>query len=76
MPDGLLEVAQRFLSDRDFREQLLIDPRATLGDLGVSEEAYRALVAMVPVLLAGGAFLLDRAVLGGQIVPDMAWGRP
>jgi len=73
---GLLDVAHRILSDKELREQFLIDPKVVLGDLGVSEEAYRALLAMVPVLLAGGAFLLDGGVLGGSITPEMGWGRP
>ena len=73
---GLLEIAHRLVVDRDFRERFLIAPGAVLADLGVSAEAYRALVAVVPILLAGGIGIID-LVLGGRGInsPGVGWGR-
>lgn len=74
---GLLEIAQRLVSDRDFRERVLIAPEDVLADLGVSAEAYRALVAVVPVLLAAGVLLVDGGT--GEVGTNgsvMGWGRP
>jgi hypothetical protein len=73
---GLLEIAQRLLVDRDFREQFLIAPGAVLADLGMSEETYRALATVVPALLVGGVALIVRAgePLGTDGTP-ISWGR-
>jgi hypothetical protein len=74
---GLLEIAQKLVSDRGFRERFLLAPKDVLADLGVSAEAYRTLVAVLPVLLAAGGLLVDGGV--GEVDPNgsvMAWGRP
>ena len=73
---GLLEIAQRLVVDREFREQFLVAPQEVAADLGVSAEAYRTLVAVAPILLAGGMGLIDAAAHGGgDIEPLIGWGR-
>ena len=73
---GLLEIAHRLVVDRDFREQFLIAPQKVLADLGVSAEAYRALMAVAPILLAGGVGLINAAGQGGGDIEAMlGWGR-
>jgi hypothetical protein len=74
--EGLLEIAHRLVADRDFRERFLIAPKEVLADLGVSAEAYRALVAVLPILLAGGFGVMDLliGIRGPQRTP-MGWGR-
>lgn len=75
--DTLLAVARRLVTDSEFRSRVMINPRETLADLGLSAQAYDALVALVPVLLAGGLFLLNGGGDGGQIAsPTQGWGRP
>ena len=73
---GLLEIANQLVTDRDFRERALIAPQDVLADLGLSAEAYRALMAVVPVLLAGGIVLLAGGTGTGDLdPPEMGWGR-
>jgi len=73
---GLLEIAHRLVVDSEFREQFLIAPQQVAADLGVSADACRALVAVAPILLAGGMGLIDAAVYGGGD-PEvlLGWGR-
>ena len=55
----LLKIAHRFVTDREFRNRLMVAPRETLAtDLGISKENYDALVAIVPALIAGGLFVV------------------
>jgi hypothetical protein len=73
---GLLEIARRLIVDRDFREWFLIAPGAVLADLGLSAEAYRALVAVLPILLAGGIGLIDPTATDNGIDSlYVGWGR-
>jgi hypothetical protein len=73
---GLLEIAQRLVVDREFREWFLIAPGAVLADLGLSAEAYRGLVAVLPMLLAAGISLIDPTVADKGIAgPNVGWGR-
>jgi hypothetical protein len=73
---GLLEIAHRLIVDREFREWFLIAPQDLLADLGVSAEAYRALVAVVPILLAGGIGIVDSGLADKGInSPNVGWGR-
>jgi hypothetical protein len=63
---GLLELTHRLVSDEDLRNQLAMAPKETLiAELGISREDYEALKALVPVVLAGGLF-----VLGGGTSPE------
>jgi hypothetical protein len=72
----LLEIARRLIADRDFREWFLIAPRAVLTDLGLSGEAYRGLLAVLPILLAGGIGLIDAvAAENGIDSTVVGWGR-
>jgi len=73
---GLLQIAQRLVVDRDFRERFLIAPAAVLADLGVSAEAYQALMAVVPILLAGGIGIIGLVLAERSVTPDaLGWGR-
>lgn len=73
---GLLEIIQRLVTDSDFREQLTIAPRETMmTELGISQEVYNALIALVPVLLAGGVWILGDGPFDGDIfAPPHDWG--
>ena len=72
---GLLEIVHRFMTDKEFRERWAVMPReALLAELGVSAENYRALVAIVPLLLAGGMFVLTNGVAPGGTGPSPQWG--
>lgn len=76
MPNkDVLEVAQRLVVDRDFRERFLIAPRAVLSDLGMPAEAYRTLVTILPLLLAGGVGLIKAAGADGVDPDSVGWGR-
>ena len=76
---GLLNIVHRLVADDDFRKQFATIPKETLmAELGVSEEAYRTLVALVPVLLAGGLFVLGdgpspNSTAPGRVFPE--WGK-
>ena len=73
---ALWDIAHRLIVDQNFRERFLIAPGAVLADLGISAEAYRALMALVPILIAGGLGALDPGP-GGTISgsPVVGWGR-
>jgi len=76
MSESLLEIAQPIVVDRGLREQFLIDPKPVLADLGLSAGAYRALVAIIPILLVGGIGIIDAAgpdPLANN--PLVGWGR-
>ena len=71
---GVLEIAHRLVTDGAFRGRFVAAPRETLTELGVSGEVYSALVALAPVLLAGGAFLLTGTLGdGSEIPPELRW---
>ncbi len=73
---GVLEIAHRLVTDSTFRDRFVTAPKETLSELGVSAEVYSALVALVPLLLAGGTFLLDGTFAAGRrVVPQMRWNR-
>ncbi len=72
---ALLEVVHRFLTDGEFRERWMLAPRETLfAELGVSRESYQALVAIVPLLVAGGLFVLSNGGIPGATGPSPNWG--
>jgi hypothetical protein len=57
---GLLNIIHRLVADDDFRKRFVTIPKETLMvELGISAEAYGTLAALVPVLLAGGLFILE-----------------
>jgi len=71
-----LEIAHRLVVDRDFRERFLIAPQEVVADLGVSAEAFRALMAVAPILRAAGETLIDSTMLSDGGTPSMiGWGR-
>ncbi len=72
---ALLEVIHRFLTDRELRERWMMAPRETLlAELGVSRESYQALMAVVPLLVAGGLFVLSNGCTPGAAGPSPNWG--
>lgn len=70
MPEGVLEVVHQLATDEDFRQQLMINPKETLAQRGLSPDVYDTLVRLVPVLIsvAGAGIIFD----GGLIGPDGA----
>ena len=63
--NGLVEVVHRLVVEEDFRKRLVMAPKETLlTELGISRENYEALIAVIPVLVAGGI-----GILGGGVVP-------
>ena len=59
--EGLLQAVHRLVKDVEFRQRFLSTPRETLmEELGISLESYKALAAIVPVLLAGGVAELSK----------------
>lgn len=70
MPEGILEVMHQLATDEDFRQQLMINPKETLAQRGLSPDVYDTLVRLVPVLIsvAGAGIIFD----GGLIGPDGA----
>jgi hypothetical protein len=74
----LLRVIHRIVTDEEFRNRLACAPRETLiTELGLSGENYQALMALAPVLLAGGLFMLaNGGVIDPSSVPQVGgWGR-
>jgi hypothetical protein len=74
--ERLVRAIHRLATEQEFRQRLLIAPREVLLDeLGVSGEVYQALVSLVPVLLAGGLFVLTGGQPpGGNDVESAVWG--
>jgi hypothetical protein len=61
--NGLVEVVHRLVIEEDFRKRLVMAPKETLiTELGISRENYEALIAVIPVLVAGGI-----GILGGGV---------
>ena len=59
--EGLVNVVHRLATDEEFRRRLMVTPREVMmAELGISGEAYDALIGLVPVLLA---------VPGGELEP-------
>jgi hypothetical protein len=78
--ERVVQAIHRLATDEEFRLRFMVTPREILmAELGISGETYRALVSLVPVVLAGGLF-----VLGGGVSPEPvdiaqaqwgSWGR-
>ena len=59
--DDLLKVAHRLVTDDEYRKWFMTTPKEGLmTELGVSPQVFESLMAVVPVLFAGGI----AAVLG------------
>jgi hypothetical protein len=78
--ERLVKAIHRLVSDKEFRRRLMVTPREVLMvELGISGEAYDALVGLAPILLAGGL-----SIVGGGLSPELdailqprfgGWGR-
>jgi len=73
---SLAKAVQRLLTDEELRRQLLMTPREVLMvELGISGETYDALMSLVPVVLAGGLFLLSSGMdPGAHTIDEPGWG--
>ena len=75
----LLRAVHQLMADKDLTKRLMAAPRETaMTELGISRESCDALVALVPVLLAGGLFMASGGLApgvdpSGVISPE--WGR-
>lgn len=70
---GLLEIAHRLVVDEEYRTWFMTSPKeALIAELGISASAYEAIMAALPVVLAGGMVAMD--MLGPQIAAN-DWGR-
>lgn len=73
--ESLVRVVQKLATDEEFRQRLLNAPReVVMAELGISAETYQALVSLVPVLLAGGLFVLAGGGGPGTEGIDSSWG--
>jgi hypothetical protein len=72
---GLLEIAQRLVVDEEYRTWFMASPKeALIAELGMSPSAYDALMAALPVVLAGGMVAME--LLGPPTTTDYNdWGR-
>jgi hypothetical protein len=75
----LLRAVQRLMADKESAKRLMAAPRETVTtELGISRESYDALVALVPVLLAGGLFVASGGLAPGvdpSGVVNPEWGK-
>lgn len=70
---GLLEIAHRLVVDEEYRTWFMTSPKeALIAELGISASAYEAIMAALPVVLAGGMVAMD--MLGPQTAAN-DWGR-
>lgn len=70
---GLLEIAHRLVVDEEYRTWFMTSPKeALIAELGITASAYDAIMAALPVVLAGGMVAMD--MLGPQIAAN-DWGR-
>jgi hypothetical protein len=71
---GLLQVTHRLVADEEYRTWFMSCPKqALIAELGISPSAYDSLIAALPLLLAGGLFVVGGE--GPDQVPDNDWGR-
>jgi hypothetical protein len=75
--DTLVKAIHRIATDEEFRRRLMVTPREVLmAELGISREAYDALIGLAPVLLAGGLLVLgDGPLVGPDGLLQPNWGR-
>jgi hypothetical protein len=75
--ETLVRAIHRIATDEEFRRRLMVTPREVLmAELGISREAYDALIGLAPVLLAGGLFVLgDGPLPGPDGLAQPNWGR-
>jgi hypothetical protein len=73
---SLAGAIHRLATDEELRRRLLIAPRQVLmAELGISGETYEALVSLIPIVVAGGLFVLSGGAPTGANGPDSpGWG--
>jgi len=72
---GLLEIIHRLVADEEYRTWFMTSPKqALIAELGISPSAYDALMAALPIVLAGGIAAMGGLALDGPGA-DNDWGR-
>ena len=72
--NGLLNLAQRLVSEESFRNQMMMAPKETLiTELGISRENYEALMTIIPVIVAGGIIVVGAVSPTGSSLGG--WGK-
>ena len=72
---GLLQITHRLVTDEEYRNWFMTSPKqAIVTELGISPSAYESIVAALPLLLAGGLFVVAGGG-PGRAHPENDWGR-
>ncbi len=73
---GLLQITHRLVTDEEYRTWFMTSPKqALITELGISPSAYDSLVAALPLLLAGGLFVVGGGEGPEPLSTDNDWGR-
>ena len=73
---GLLQITHRLVTDEEYRTWFMTSPKqALIAELGISPSAYDSLVAALPLLLAGGLFVVGGGEGAEPLSTDNDWGR-
>ena len=73
---GLLQITHRLVTDEEYRTWFMTSPKqALITELGISPSAYDSLVAALPLLLAGGLFVVGGGEGSDPLSTDNDWGR-
>ena len=73
---GLLQITHRLVTDEEYRKWFMTSPKqAIVTELGISPSAYDSLVAALPLLLAGGLFVVGAGGGPDRVHPENDWGR-
>ena len=73
---GLLQITHRLATDEEYRTWFMTSPKeALVAELGISPSTYDSLVATLPLLLAGGLFVVGAGEGPGRVHPENDWGR-
>ena len=71
---GLLQITHRLVTDEEYRTWFMTSPKqALITELGISPSAYDSLVAALPLLLAGGLFVVGGGEGPEPKRPRMTW---
>jgi hypothetical protein len=72
---GLLQITHRLVTEEEYRNWFMTSPKeALITELGISPSAYDSLVAALPLLLAGGLFVVGGGGGPSPASTDNDWG--